>query len=225
MRPSPRPAAVAAAALLLGACAATPPLHDPAFAPVPPPAPQPAARTAGAVYQEGFGLALFADRRARRVGDILTIVLVESTEASKKAETTTSREASIDATGPTLLGDKVIRHGREILSASVDATQENTGSGTAEQSNSLEGRITVTVAEVLPNGYLRVRGEKVLTLGRGDEFVRFSGIVRPEDIRADNTVPSTQVADARIVYSGRGEVADAAGAGWLSRFFLRVWPF
>lgn len=89
----------------------------------------------------------------------------------------------------------------------------------------MRGNISVTVVDVLSNGYLAVRGEKVLTLNRGDEYVRFSGIVRPVDIRSNNTVLSTQVADAQIIYSGSGEVADASKHGWLSKFFLAFWPF
>jgi len=168
---------------------------------------------------------LFEDQRARRVGDILTIVLQETTNASKSASLETNRDNDIDISAPTLLGGGVTKDGDAVLAADLDSSQEFDGEGSTEQSNSLTGRVTVTVTEVLPNGYLMVRGEKVPTLNRGDEFIRFSGIVRPLDIRTDNTVLSTQVADAQIIYSGSGEVAEASRHGWLSRFFLAFWPF
>ena len=100
------------------------------------------------------------------------------------------------------------------------------GSADADQSNSLEGNITVTVSEILPNGNLVVRGEKWITLNRGDEFIRISGIIRPEDIAPDNTIISTRLANAKISYSGKGELADSQQMGWLSRFFNgSYWPF
>ncbi len=113
------------------------------------------------------------------------------------------------------------------LSASLNGgTREFESTGDADQSNSLSGNITVSIAEVLPNGVLRVRGEKWLTLNRGDEYIRLSGLVRPEDIAPDNTVQSTRLADARISYSGTGEVHDANAMGWLAKFFISpIWPF
>ncbi|GAB4356926.1 MAG: flagellar basal body L-ring protein FlgH [Gammaproteobacteria bacterium] len=213
------------AALLLGGCMASQPTRDPAYAPPRPVMPQQTRVNNGAIYQAGFGVRLFEDQRARRVGDILTIVLQETTQASKSASLETGRDNNIDIGAPTLLGGGVTRDGDALLAADLNSSQEFDGEGSTAQSNSLSGRITVTVTEVLPNNYLRVRGEKVLTLNRGDEFIRFSGIVRPLDIRTDNTVLSTQVADAQIIYSGNGEVAEASRHGWLSRFFLAFWPF
>lgn len=213
------------AALLLGGCMATQPTRDPSYMPPRPVMPQQTHVNNGAIYQTGFGVRLFEDQRARRVGDILTIVLQETTQASKSASLETGRDNNIDIGAPTLLGGGVTNNGDDILAANLDSSQDFDGEGTSEQSNSLTGRITVTVTDVLPNGYLMVRGEKVLTLNRGDEFIRFSGIVRPLDIRTDNSVLSTQVADAQIIYSGNGEVAEASRHGWLSRFFLAFWPF
>lgn len=210
---------------LLGGCMASQPVHDPAYVP-PRPAPIEASRVNnGAIYQAGFGVRLFEDQRARRVGDIVTIVLQETTSASKSSSTSTSKDNAVDIGAPTVLGGPVTYHGKEVLGASMDSSQAFDGSGASSQSNSLTGSITATVTEVLANGYLVVRGEKVLTLNRGDEYVRFSGIVRPTDIRSDNSVYSTQVANAQIIYSGTGEVADASKNGWLSRFFLAFWPF
>lgn len=215
-------------ALLLGACAAPPTRPDPAYAPARPAVAAPAAANPGAIYQDGYAVTLFEDPRARRVGDVLTVILTESTQASKQATTSTKKENEIALANPTLLGSPVNghRHGRSYnLEVGVDTSQEFSGSGASSQSNSLSGRLTVTVAEVLPNGFLVVRGEKLLALNQGDEFVRLAGIVRPQDIRPDNTVLSTQIANARISYGGNGALADANTHGWLGRFFLKIWPF
>ena len=101
----------------------------------------------------------------------------------------------------------------------MEGSRSFAGSGDADQSNSLEGTITVTIAEVLPNGVLRVRGEKWITLTRGEELLRVSGLIRPADIRPDNTVSSSKLGDARIRYSGKGQLGDSTGMGWLARFF------
>ncbi|WP_208533117.1 flagellar basal body L-ring protein FlgH, partial [Pseudomonas aeruginosa] len=112
------------------------------------------------------------------------------------------------------------------LSAEYGGSRDAKGDSQAGQSNSLTGSITVTVAEVLPNGILSVRGEKWMTLNTGNELVRIAGLVRADDIATDNTVSSTRVADARITYSGTGAFADASQPGWLDRFFLSpLWPF
>jgi flagellar L-ring protein precursor FlgH len=107
----------------------------------------------------------------------------------------------------------------------MSGKQSFKGAGQATQSNSLTGEISVTVAQVYPNGTMLVRGQKLLTLNRGDEYIRLSGLVRPDDVGSDNRVPSTRVADARIAYSGRGELARGSRQGWLQRFFSVVSPF
>ena len=106
------------------------------------------------------------------------------------------------------------------LDINASSTHAFAGTGESSQSNSLEGSITVMVSQVLPNGNLIVQGEKIVTLNRGPEFVRLSGIIRPEDIRGDNTVLSTRIANVEIIYGGQGEVADASKIGWLARFFI-----
>jgi len=111
------------------------------------------------------------------------------------------------------------------LANSVDTTQKFDGSGDSTQSNSLTGNVTVTVVEVLANGNLVVRGEKTLRINQGDEYLRVSGVVRPADVSSDNSVISTQLADARIAYSGSGFVADSNSMGWLARFVNSWWPF
>jgi flagellar L-ring protein precursor FlgH len=199
--------------------------RDPAFSAVRPSATMPVQLRNGAIYQAGQEMAWFEDQRARRVGDILTVMLEETTNASKESKTSLSKDNSTSINSPTLLGT-ALGAARGGFGTSLGSANSFEGSGKSDQKNSLSGTITVTVAEVLPNGYLHVRGEKVLTLNRGDEYVRISGIVRPIDITPDNMVSSTRIADAEIAYSGRGEVADTNVIGWLARFFVSaLMPF
>lgn len=210
---------------LLAGCGSLPQKQDPGFEPAVPRPVQPEANNNGAIYQASTARPLFEDTKARHVGDILTVVLTEETDASKSASTSTSKGTSIETGAPTLFGREVTHNGRNVLGAEVDTNQDFEGTGDSTQSNSLSGTLSVTVAEVLPNGNLVVRGEKRVTLNQGEEFVRISGIVRPEDISPANRVPSTAVANARIAYSGRGAVADANAMGWLARFFNSpFWP-
>lgn len=180
--------------------------------------------TSGAIYQPARGLSLFEDVKARRVGDTLTIRLAERTQASKSASSDASKESSVDTGVPVIGGKGITRNGKDLLNNEWETEQDFSGKGSSSQSNSLSGNITVTVAEVYPNGNLLVRGEKWLTLNQGEEFVQISGIVRPVDIASDNSVDSYKVADARITYSGQGTLADANRPGILTRFFIKLWP-
>jgi flagellar L-ring protein FlgH len=212
---------------LLAACASAPRSRDDAeWAPTPPPAQQVApAQADGSIYHDSQNMELFADPRAHRVGDILTVALVESTQASKKATTSTSKTDKAKIASPTILGQG-LSIGGKVADIGLDGERSFDGAGSSSQSNQLTGQITVTVAQRLTNGNLLVRGEKWLTINQGQELVRISGIVRPQDIGQDNVVPSTRVADARISYTGRGTLADANTRGWLSRFFNSKWmPF
>ncbi len=211
--------------LLSGCAMMAPPSGDPTFAATRPPMPVPPQENNGAIYQVNYGLSLFEDTRARRIGDILTIVLVENTNASKSASTSTERSNDIELGATSVFGTLPSVEGRNPLSVGVGTSHEFSGTGDSSQSNQLSGNITVSVSEVLSNGYLVVKGEKMLTLNQGTEFVRLSGIIRPSDIRADNTVLSTQIADAKISYHGEGALAEANQQGWLSRFFMMIWPF
>lgn len=205
--------------------------NDPYYAPVLPRTPLPAAQNNGAIYQAGFENSLFDDRKAFRVGDIITITLNERTQASKNANSQISKDSNANIGLGSLFGGAVsmanpLTGNTMSLDAQFDASREASGAGQAGQSNSLSGSITVTVSEVLPNGILAIRGEKWLTLNTGDELVRIAGLVRADDISTDNTVSSMRVADARITYSGTGAFADASQPGWLSRFFVSpLWPF
>ncbi len=186
------------------------------------PAPQvtvPGAAT-GSLYSAATYTGLATDRRARRVGDLLTIRLVERTTARKSSSADSKRDGSTSLTLPDAVPFSYIPKG--LLSGG--SKQSFKGSGTAAQDNLLSGEISVTVARVLPGGVLAVAGEKRLTLNRGEEQVQLTGLVRGDDIGADNSVASTRVADARIRYSGTGQIADQSRQGWLARFFAKVSP-
>ncbi|MGU2598698.1 flagellar basal body L-ring protein FlgH [Pseudomonas aeruginosa] len=219
-------------ATALGGCVNPPPKpNDPYYAPVLPRTPLPAAQNNGAIYQAGFEQNLYDDRKAFRVGDIITITLNEKTQASKKANSDIQKDSKTKMGLTSLFGSGMttnnpIGGGDLSLSAEYGGSRDAKGDSQAGQSNSLTGSITVTVAEVLPNGILSVRGEKWMTLNTGNELVRIAGLVRADDIATDNTVSSTRVADARITDSGTGAFADASQPGWLDRFFLSpLWPF
>jgi flagellar L-ring protein precursor FlgH len=216
----------------LSGCVSPPPKpDDPYYAPVLPRTPLPAAQNNGSIYQAGFENSLFDDRKAHRVGDIITITLNERTQASKSAGSEIKKDSSANIGLTSLLGGTVsaanpFSDNQLSLGAEYSATRDTSGDSKAAQGNSLSGSITVTVAEVLPNGILSVRGEKWMTLNTGNELVRIAGLVRADDIATDNTVPSTRIADARITYSGTGAFADASQPGWLDRFFVSpLWPF
>lgn len=209
----------ALAAALASGCGMLPSRGDHNVAPIVRPLPPPAPRTAGAIFQAGQQMELFADLKARRVGDILTVKLNEAINASKNAVTKTTKSTAIAATGPTLFGRTITTGGVPVLTTSLNDAGTFDGEGTSTQSNSLAGAITVTVTGVEPNGNLLVQGDKTLKLNQGDEYIRIAGVVRPADIAADNTVTSDKIADARISYSGKGAVASANRMGWLARFF------
>jgi flagellar L-ring protein precursor FlgH len=224
------------ALVLASGCATVPPPRQQVYQPTPPVVPEYREPANGAIFQTGREVRLFEDIKARRIGDVITVILQESTAASKSASTTTDRATSVDVASPTILGAvptfnapgflPLDSNRDNTLEAALDSSNTFEGQGDSNQSNSLSGSITVTVADVLSNGNLVVRGEKWLTLNQGEEFVRISGIVRPQDISTANTVFSAQVADARITYSGEGMIANANRPGWLARFFNSSWwPF
>jgi flagellar L-ring protein FlgH len=180
----------------------------------------------GSIYQQGRAVRLFEDSKAFRIGDLLSITLSESTNASKSAATTTAKDDSVAIGAGTLLGVTPKYHGDSILNNSLDGKRAFAGTGDSAQSNSLSGEITVMVADIYPNGNLLVRGEKILGLNQGAEFIRITGIVRPQDVSADNVVLSGKLANSRIYYGGGGVIAEANSKGWLSRFFdSPVFPF
>ncbi|KQV61719.1 MULTISPECIES: flagellar basal body L-ring protein FlgH [unclassified Duganella] len=171
--------------------------------------------SSGGVFNPDSSISLVSDSRAFRVGDIVTVILQETTQASKSAGTTLAKDSSVGIAAPGLLG-------KTFPKAGVDISAERGFKGDAQstQQNALSGAITVIVQEVMPNGLLKVAGEKVLTLNQGEEFVRLRGFLRAADIDANNMVSSQRIANARIAYGAQGTLADTNRPGWLTRFFL-----
>jgi flagellar L-ring protein precursor FlgH len=206
---------------LLNACAATQTAvqSDPKYAPIDlttvafQPVPN------GSIFQQGRSIRLFEDSKAFRIGDLLSITLSESTNASKSAATNTKKNSGIGTAVSSLLGVTPTYNGDSFLTNSASAERDFAGSGDSAQSNSLSGEITVTVANILSNGTLVVRGEKIIGLNQGAEYIRLSGLVRPQDVSANNMVESRKLANARIYYGGGGTIAESNTKGWLSRLF------
>ena len=204
------------AILAVTGCASSPhkPMpDDPYYAPVlPEERAQPVVPT-GSLFQDAYADNLYSDIKARRLGDIITVT------------TETSKESTAELGAPTMFG-RDITVGGNPLSAGINGTRDFNGDASSDQSNQLTGEITVTVIKVLPNGNLIVRGEKWMRINTGDEYIRLTGMIRPQDITAANQIPSTRVANARIEYSGTGSLAQVQEQGWLTRFFNSpIWPF
>ena len=191
---------------------------DPEYAPVRPQAIIQRDVQSGSTYQITRNHNFYGDTVALNVGDVLTVNLQESTRARKNAETSITKDNEITLPEPNILGKNNFGIG-----TSLNNERDFEGTAEADQSNSLAGSITVTVTEVMPNGVLRIRGEKWLSLTNGDEYIRLTGLVRPRDIQPDNAVASNRIADARIAYGGTGDFDQANQMGWLARFFNSEW--
>ncbi|MEZ5514832.1 MAG: flagellar basal body L-ring protein FlgH [Steroidobacteraceae bacterium] len=209
--------AVILALLTAGCSFRGPPVEE--YAPNWPAMVEPTPRTAGAIYSEGRDIPLWENATARRVGDIITVRLSERTNASNSSSTSTSKSTAAGLDGPKVLGRPVTVGGTPILEGSLGNESSFDGAGSSQQTNRIDGDITVTVVRRMPNGNLLVRGQKWITINQSREFVRLQGMVRPFDIGPDNSVPSWRVADAEIAYGGRGVLANANQPGWLHRFF------
>ncbi len=220
MRPGPI-TALAAALVLAGGCAR--PRLDPPPAPPVPSAFVVASAQPGAIFRDGTYRPLFEDRRARFVGDLLTIQINERINAQKSASSSAEKSGAVGAAA-TISRIPILS---SLSGRSIDAKSDNKfeGKGETGASNLFTGTITVTVVDVLPNGNLVVAGDKQIGLNRNAETVRFSGVVNPVNILPGNSVSSTQVADARIDWRGNGYIDEAQLMGWLSRAFLTVLPF
>ena len=205
---------------LTGCVQVQPQRPEPSYLPAYPEVQPPEAVSDGSLFPTAGAFDLFVDRKALKVGDLLTINLEEQTRSSKSAETQITKESTKELPNPRLFGNLVRGSGIDAPLHSVEDSTEFVGGAESDQSNSLSGTITAVIAKVLPNGLMLVQGEKWLQLNRGEEYVRVSGLVRPEDVDGENTVSSQRLADARIAYSGTGELADSNRAGWLMRFFL-----
>ena len=185
----------------------------------------------GSIYNAASARPLFEDRRARYIGDTITINITEKTAAAKKSESKADRTHDTSVAIPTISGipfksfQSPTINGAATPMVSANSATTFEGSGENTSSNNFTGTLTVTVIEVYPNGNLLVSGEKQIGLKDGEEFIRFSGVVNPNNITASNTVQSTQVADARIEYKANGFLDTAQVMGWLGRFFLTFLPF
>ena len=212
------------ASVLLAGCVTTAPstaLHQPMS--VRPETRAAAAPANGAIFNVASSRPLFEDRRARYIGDTLTINIVEKTQASKKSDTKAERSQDIGVSVPSVVG--LPFKSFQGLNLGVESGNTFNGKGENTSSNNFTSTITVTVIDVLPNGNVLVSGEKLMGLKEGEEFIRFSGVVNPTTITGANTVQSTQVADARMEFKANGFLDTAQVMGWLSRFFLTVMPF
>jgi flagellar L-ring protein precursor FlgH len=224
------------ALLILAGCNNNNVKRDPAYAAVRPVAVEPQQRQDGAIFDVRNNIALFEDYRARRVGDILTVRLEEQTDAEKESETAVSKRNRNSINNPVLFGttpqfdlpSKLPLASTEDnnLAFRLGSESDFTGEGESGQNNKLSGNISVSVVEVLPNGNMIIRGEKVITINQGNEYIRLAGMVSPRDIAADNSISSVRIADAQISYVGDGAPNDANVMGWLSRFFVSaLMPF
>ncbi len=226
-----RPVVRLSAGLLLAlsaGCALVPPepvVTGPTSATPPLPAP-PAARPNGSIYQPtAYGsYPLFEDRRPRNIGDIVTVMLEEKTNAAKGVATSTNRSGSTAlgvGAAPNFMDGAI----NAKLDTDISGSNASKGTGNSSANNSFSGSITTTVIGVLPNGNLQIAGEKQIAINRGSEYVRLSGVVDPRSITGTNSVSSTRVADARIEYRSKGVMDEVQTMGWLQRFFLIVSPF
>ena len=209
----------------LQGCATTPQAladFEPIVRPV---APTPPIYNNGSLFQPR-SISLYEDPKPYRIGDVLTIILQESTSASKSAETSSKKEDSLNIASPTIFGAVPTFKGKSLFEMNVVPEREFTGEADSTQSNSLTGEITVTVVDILPNDNLVVQGEKWFILNQGKEYIRIAGVIRPLDVKPDNTLLSSKLADAQIAYSGEGFLADANNQGWFAQFLNgKWWPF
>lgn len=214
------PVAVLAVAAMVG-CATVPDTIVQQPTNVRPQAVAPVPQANGSIFQASAYRPLFEDRRARMVGDMLTIAINERTSAGKSAANTSSKSGSVEFGAPTVFGIPATTTAKAALNAESGNTFED--KGTSSSSNTFTGTIAVTVVDVLPNGNLVVSGEKQVALDKGVEYVRFSGVVNPNNIN-NNVVSSTLVADARVEYRTNSRIDRAEMMSQLTRFFLSILP-
>ena len=208
--------------------------HSPEFAPVLPVVAERPRETTGSIYNSRQNDNFFGRSRNYRVGDLITVLLNESTQANRQQSGNVIRESSNDVI-PSGLTSKVLGIPEKILGSkgigALDglnlnsAKIDNTNTGLANQEATLSGAVSVTVVEVLANGNLMVRGEKQLAFTEGSEIIQISGILRPNDVSPNNMVQSRRLANAQISYRGTGDMANASKAGWGTSALLKLWPF
>ena len=197
--------------------------NDPDFAPILPEVEEAAIIPTGSLFKENYVNNIYSDSKAHRTGDIISVILSESTQANKNAKTELKKENDT-ALDPIIgLGGIPATINGNSLQFGIKQNNSFKGDSKSNQGNSLSGDISVHVLKVLPNGNLMIRGEKWLTLNNGDEYIRLTGVIRPKDINSNNTILSTKIANARIQYSGTGSFADSNEQGWLTKFFSSQW--
>lgn len=222
--------------ILLTACATTEVKRDPDYAAVRPAALPDRQQTNGAIFDVNTNVSYYEDYRASRVGDILTVKLEEKTTAEKKSATKINKSSNNSITSPTVLGTGVQFDTPGVLP--LESNEDNNlafdlrskhdfdGAGDSDLRNKLSGDISVSVVEVLSNGNMVIRGEKVVTINQGNEYLRISGMISPRDLDATNSISSKRIADVQMSYVGDGPTNDANVMGWLSRFFIgSLMPF
>ncbi|WP_077341428.1 flagellar basal body L-ring protein FlgH [Pseudocolwellia agarivorans] len=197
--------------------------NDPDFAPIMPEMEEEPIVPTGSLFKENYVNNIYSDSKAHRVGDIISVVLSENTQAQKNAKTELKKDNSSLLGSVIGLGGSPITFKGDSLELGFNQNSAFKGDSKSDQSNSLTGNISVHVLRVLPNGNLMIRGEKWMSLNNGDEYVRLTGIIRAQDISSGNTIMSSKVANARIQYAGTGAFADAQEQGWLSKFFGSSW--
>ncbi|HAJ70562.1 MAG TPA: flagellar biosynthesis protein FlgH [Methylophilaceae bacterium] len=203
--------------LMLSACAITPDTITKQPNTARPAAVPSTPAKSGAIFNNAAYRPLFEDRRPRYIGDIVTINIVENTTATKAGGSSGSKDGKVDSSVDAFLGKAIPK---ATMSASASSSYEDKAA--ANSSNAFNGSITATVTEVLSNGYLMVSGEKQISLDKGTEFVRFSGVINPDTITTGNVVISTKVADARIEYRTNSKIDAAEIASMFARFFLSM---
>jgi len=197
--------------------------NDPDFAPILPESEEASIVPSGSLFKQHYVNNIYSDSKAHRTGDIISVILEESTQANKNAKTELKKENSSQLDPITGLGGTAVSLNGKTLQFGISQNSSFKGDAKADQGNSLSGNISVHVLRVLPNGNLMIRGEKWITLNNGDEYIRLTGIIRSKDINSNNTILSTKVANARIQYAGTGSFADSNEQGWLTKFFNSSW--
>ena len=197
--------------------------NDPDFAPILPDIEEESIIPTGSLFKVNYVNNIYSDSKAHRVGDIISVILSENTQAKKNAKTELKKENNAELSPIIGLGGAPVNFKNDALQFGLDQTSDFKGDSKSNQGNSLNGNISVHVLRVLPNGNLMIRGEKWITLNNGDEYIRLTGVIRPQDISSGNTITSSKIANARIQYAGTGTFADIQEQGWLTQFFNSSW--
>jgi flagellar L-ring protein precursor FlgH len=197
--------------------------NDPDFAPILPDMEESSIIPTGSLFKVNYVNNIYSDSKAHRVGDIISVILSESTQAQKNAKTELKKENSATLDPIIGLGGAAVNFKNDAIQFGFNQGSDFSGDSKTNQGNSLSGNISVHVLRVLPNGNLMIRGEKWMTLNNGDEYIRLTGVIRAQDISARNTITSSKIANARIQYAGTGTFADMQEQGWLSSFFSSSW--